>query len=231
MRLYWIVLLFVLLAVGVFVVLPAFAPQVTSQEIIRSSEVTVGDTLCLVNQSELALPFYEYALQVNSTDPVVLKKKGEALIKCGKIGDANVVYTQILSQNKDDTDALVRQGDILVKSGDLNGGVQYYDAALAVNPRNAPVWLKKGDALLVMSMLETEKLKASAKTLALQPGSANYKASSNDQLVTMDSYKKAVESYQKAQELDPKLALIVSTRLLSATQNQIQSYQDILQSF
>jgi len=231
MKLYWIVLLFVLLAVGVFVVLPAFAPQVTSQEIIRSSEITLGDTLCLVNQSDLSLPFYDYALLVNSTDPVVLKKKGEALIKCGKIGDANQVYTQILSQNKDDADALVRQGDILVKSGDLNGGVQYYEASLAVNPKNAPVWLKKGDALLVMSMLETEKLKASAKNLSRQPGSANYQASSNDQIVTMDSYKKAVESYQKAQELDPKLALVVSTRLLSATQNQIQSYQDILQGF
>jgi len=231
MRLYWIVLLFALLAVGVFVVLPAFAPQVTSNEIIRSSEVSIGDTLCLVNQSELALPFYEYALQANSTDPVVLKKKGEALIKCGKIGDANQVYNQILSQNKDDADALVRQGDILVKSGDLPGGVKYYEAALAVNPKNAPVWLKKGDALLVLSMQETQKLQAAAKNLAHQPGSANYQASSNDQLMTMNTYKDAVESYQKAQELDPKLALVVSTRLMSATQNQIQSYQDLLQNF
>lgn len=228
MKVYWVIIFLIFLAVGVFIIIPAIAPTVTANEMIKTSYVTLGDTCFLLNQSEIAVPFYDNALQLSSDDPVILKKKGEALLKCGRISDANKVYNRILTQNGNDTVALVRFGDVLMQQGDFKGALGYYDTALKINPENAVVWVKQGDSQLMMSMEETQKLHAIAKNLSKQPGSPNYQPASNDQLMTMESYKNAIASYQKAIELDPKLSIIVSTRILGATQNQVSNYQSLL---
>jgi tetratricopeptide (TPR) repeat protein len=226
MKVYWAIIFLICLAVGVFVILPAVAPTVTANDMIKTSYVTAGDTFFLLNQSEIALPFYDNALQMNTTDPVILKKKGEALLKSGRISDANRVYNQVLTQNGNDTVALVRFGDVLMQQGNFKGALGYYETALKNNPGNAVVWLKQGDAQLLMSVEETQKIHDIAKNLSQHPGSANYQPPSSDQLVTMESYKDAIKSYQKAIDLDPKLSIAVSTRVLGATQNQVNSYSD-----
>ncbi|MFA4848561.1 MAG: tetratricopeptide repeat protein [Methanoregula sp.] len=226
MKAYWAIIFLICLAVGVFVILPAVAPTVTTNEMIKTSYVTAGDTFFLMNQSEIALPFYDNALQMNTTDPVILKKKGEVLIKIGRISDANQVYSQVLTQNGNDTVALVRFGDVLMQQGDFKGALPYYQTALKNDPGNAVVWVKQGDAQLLMSVADSQNIHAMAKNLSQQPGSANYQPASNDQLVTMESYQAAMKSYQKAIELDPKLSITVSTRVLGATQNQVNSYSD-----
>jgi tetratricopeptide (TPR) repeat protein len=223
MKAYWAIIFLICLAVGVFVILPAVAPTVTANEMIKTSYVTAGDTFFLMNQSEIALPFYDNALQMNTTDPVILKKKGEVLIKIGRISDANQVYSQVLTQNGNDTVALVRFGDVLMQQGDYKGALPYYQTALKNNPGNAVVWVKQGDAQLLMSVEDSQKIRAMAKNLSQQPGTTS---ASNDQLVTMESYQDAMKSYQKAIELDPKLSVTVSTRVLGATQNQVNSYSD-----
>ena len=215
MRVYWVIIFFIFLAVGVFIILPALAPTVTANEIIKTSYVTLGDTFVLLNQSEIAVPFYDNALQMIPDDPGIQKKKGEALLKCGRITEANLLYNRVLTQDGNDTVALVRLGDVLMQEGDYKGALGYYDTALKINPEHAVVWLKQGDALLLMSVEENQKIHAIAKNLSKQPGSPNYQPASNDQLVTMESYKKAVASYQKAIELDPRLSVIVSTRVLN----------------
>ncbi len=229
MKFYWIIIVCVVLAVGVFVIVPAVAPTVTANGMIKTTHVTVGDTLCLLNQSEFAIPFYDNALQMNTSDIAIQKKKGEALIKSGRINDANQVYIQVLSLNGNDTVALVKYGDVLMQQGDLTGALGYYEAALRNNPEDANVWVKKGDALLLMSIEETQKLHAIAQNLSKQPDSPGYKPPvATDQMQSMDSYQNAVKSYQKAIELDPKISMIVTSRILGATQNQLDSYEGLL---
>ena len=118
MRGYWVILFFIFLAVGVFIIIPAIAPTITANEMIKTSYVIIGDTLVLLNQSEIAEPFYDNALQMNSDDPMILKKKGEALLKSGRITEANLVYNRVLAQNGNDTVALVRFGDCLLYTSD-----------------------------------------------------------------------------------------------------------------
>jgi tetratricopeptide (TPR) repeat protein len=223
MKTYWAIIFLICIVVGVFVILPAVAPTVTANDMIKTSYVTAGDTFFLMNQSEIALPFYDNALQMNTTDPVILKKKGEVLIKIGRISDANQVYSQVLTQNGNDTVALVRFGDVLMQQGDYKGALPYYQTALKNNPGNAVVWVKQGDAQLLMSVADPQNIHAMAKNLSQKPGTTS---GSNDQIVTMESYQDAMKSYQKAIELDPKLSVTVSTRVLGATQNQVNSYSD-----
>lgn len=214
--------------VVVFVILPTYAPTVSAKSIVRGTQVTTGDALLLLNQTDYALTMYDSALAMNASDPEILKKKGEVLIKCGRTQDAEQLYQQVLSQNGNDTAALVRKGDTLYQQGNLTGALSCYDIAISIKPDDAKTWLRKGDAYLMMSIDEQQKLHTIAKGLSKQPGTQDYHPVSAEQIQSMDSYQKAVESYQKAMEIDPKLSVVVSTRILGATQNQVNSYQSLM---
>jgi len=231
MKVIWIIVLVLAVVAGWFVVLPAVAPDINEETVVRAAQVTAGDTLTSLNQSELALMMYDNAASTNATDTVILKKKGEMLIKCGRVSEAETVYQQVLSLNGNDPAALVRMGDSLCVKGNLTKAISYYDAALAVTPGDAKIWLKKGDAYLFMSHEETKQLQAAAKSLSTQPGSPDYQPASGMQIESMQSYQNAMTSYRKAMEIDPKLSMIVSARVLAATQNQVTSYQDLLNNF
>ncbi len=229
MKVIWIIVLVLAVVAGWFIVVPVVAPGVTEKTVVRDAQVTVGDTCAIMNQSDLALMMYENALSANTSDTTILKKKGALLIRCGRVSEAETVYQQVLSQTPNDTTALIKTGDSLARQGNLTGAIAYYNAALALNPSDATTLLKKGDAYLVMSMAETQRLQNIARNLSKQPGtSASPPATSAQSLDQMDSYQQAMASYQKAMEIDPKLSVIVSTRVLSASQNQVSSYQDIL---
>lgn len=219
----WVVLILAVIFVGI----PAFAPTITAKSVMYKSQVTCGDALVMMNQSEYAIGMYDNALATNASDTDVLKKKGEALIKCGRITEAGKIFSLVLVQDRNDVTALVRTGDSLSQMGNFTGALFYYDRALALQP-DAKTWLKKGDIFLMMSFEEGQKLHAIAKGLSKQPGSPGYQPVSPDQLQSMDSYQKAVQAYQKAMEIDPKLSIIVSARILGATQNQVSSYQSLL---
>ena len=232
MKVFWIIVILLAVIAGGFVVVPALAPQVTEKTVMRDAEVTVGDTMAAMNQSELALTMYDYALSANTSDTVILKKKGEMLLKTGQSGEAAKIYEQVLSQDNNDPTALMRMGDSQVKAGNLDTALSYYDAALAITPDDSKILMKKGDTYLLMSSLELQKLQAAAKALAQQPGTPGYQpASSAGQVDSMQSYQNAMTAYQKAMQIDPKLSVFISARVMSATQNQVASYQELLNNF
>lgn len=228
MKLKWIVLVAVIAVVFLMVVMPRIAPTVTTQSLLRDGQVATGDTLVMMNQSDLALTFYNNVLAGNASDAVVLKKKGEALIKCGRVSEASQMYQRVLSTNCNDTQAMTRMGDTRVGQGDLAGGLTYYNSVLAQEPTNTKVLMKKGDVYLLMSMQETQQLHSTAKNLGKQPGSPGYQEADASQLQSTSSYQKAMEAYQKAMEIDPKLSIAVSTKTLAATQAQVANYQTLL---
>ena len=105
----------------------------------------------LVNQSGIALTLYDDALAANPGDPVLLKKKAEALIGSGQTGDAEQIYQQLLSQYPNDPAVLVRMGDFSYWNGDYPGAISYYDTALSIQPKNAQILLRDGDAGLMLA--------------------------------------------------------------------------------
>ena len=231
MKVIWIIVLLLIVVAGWFVVVPAVAPGVTEKTVIRDAQVTLGDTMAVMNQSELALMMYDNALSMNTSDTIILKKKGEMFLKTGQSQEAAKIYEQVLSQNNNDPAALMRMGDSQVKAGNLDAALSYYDAALAIDPDDSKLLLKKGDTYLLMSAAEIQKLQAAAQALAKQPGTAGYQQSSTISLESQQSYQNAMTSYQKAMQIDPKLSVIVSARVLTATQNQVASYQNLLNNF
>jgi len=58
-----------------------------------------------------------------------------------------------------------------------------------------------------------------------------YQRPSTISLESQQSYQNAMTSYQKAMQIDPSFYVIVSARILTATQNQVASYQSLLNNF
>jgi len=231
MKVMTIIVILLVLVAGWFVVLPVVAPTVTEKTIERDASVSMGDSFAIMNQSELALTMYDHALIMNASDTAILKKKAEMLLKTGQITQAETIYQQVLTQDRNDTAALMRAGDGQVRLGDLNGALTYYNEALAVNPADSKILLKKGDTYLLMSAQETQKLQVAAQAMAKQPGTAGYEPVSAVSVESQQSYQNAMASYQKAMEIDPKLSVVISAKVLMATQNQVASYQSLLNNF
>jgi tetratricopeptide (TPR) repeat protein len=195
----WILLLALALIVGVVVVLPLLFPGLTPAGIVHAGETTAGDAFMQVNQFGIALTLYDYALAANPDDPVLLKKKAEALIHSGQTGEAGQIYQQLFSANPHDPDVLVRMGDFQYMNGDYSGAIAYYDSALAIQPKNAQTLLRDGDACLMLAATQYQEQHAVF-------------------LDSQESYRKALDEYAQAQKLDPRLSVAVSTRTLAANQ-------------
>ena len=195
----WILLLALAAIVGVVVVILLLFPGLTPAGIVQAGETTVGDAFMQVNQSGISLTLYDYALAANPGDPILLKKKAEALIHSGQTGEAGQIYRQLLSINPNDPDVLVRMGDFQYMNGDSSGAIAYYASALAIQPKNAQTLLRDGDACLMLAATQYQEQHAVF-------------------LDSQESYRKALDEYAPAQKLDPRLSVAVSTRTLAANQ-------------
>jgi tetratricopeptide (TPR) repeat protein len=195
----WILLLALALIAGIVVVLPLLAPGVTPAGIVQDGQATAGDAFMLVNQSGIALTLYDNALAANPGDPVLLKKKAEALIGSGQTGEAEQIYQQLFSQYPNDTAVLVRMGDFSYGNGDYSGAISYYDTALAIQPENAQIMMRDGDANLMLAATQYQEQHAVF-------------------LESLDSYRKALDEYAQAEKIDPRLSPVVSARTLAADQ-------------
>ncbi len=176
MQMKWILLLTIALIAGIIVVLPLLAPGVTPAGIVQAGQATAGDAFMLVNQSGMALVLYDHALIANPGDPVLLKKKAEALIRSGQTGEAGQIYQQLFSANPHDPEVLVRMGDFSYWNGDYPGAISYYDTALSIQPKNAQILLRDGDACLMLAATQYQEQHAVF-------------------LDSLDSYRKALDEY------------------------------------
>ncbi|MGA2699226.1 MAG: tetratricopeptide repeat protein, partial [Methanoregula sp.] len=195
----WILLLALALIVGIVVVLPLLFPGVTPAGIVQGGQATAGDGFMLVNQSGIALALYNDALATNPGDPVLLKKKAEALIHSGQKGNAEQIYQQLFSSTPNDPAVLVRMGDFSYWNGDYPGAIAYYDTALSIQPKNALILLRDGDACLMLAATQYQEQHAVF-------------------LDSLDSYRKALDEYAQAEKFDPRLSAVVSARTLAADQ-------------
>jgi tetratricopeptide (TPR) repeat protein len=195
----WILLLALAAIVGVVVVLPLLFPGLTPGGIVQAGETTAGDAFMKVNQSGIALTLYNDALATNPGDPILLKKKAEALIHSGQMGEAGQIYQQLLLANPNDPDVLVRMGDFQYMNGDYPGAIAYYDTALSIQPKNAQILLRDGDACLLLAATQYQEQHAVF-------------------LDSLDSYRKALDEYAQAEKIDPRLSGGVSMRMLMANQ-------------
>ena len=216
----WILLGIAIIVIAAAILITVCAPGLTPATFLRDGGTAAGDTFMLVNQSGMALSFYDRALAESPDDPALLQKKAEALLRTGKMDEAEQIYRGLLVTEPDNPTVLVRIGDFSTHRGDYEAAISSYAAALAVEPDNAKTWLREGDAYLALAVTEYAARQAGSSS----PLPAGF-------LDSLDSYRSAMADYAKAQKLDPRLSVVVSTRTLAANQFEASGkYQDLLAS-
>jgi len=191
------------------------------------ASVAMGDTVTLMGQPKLSFYWYQRANTDVPNDPDILKRLGITDLRTGKIQDADQIYNDVLASNTNDTEALQTEGIILAHEGNFTGAVAYYDQVLAQNPRDATTLSLKGDALLLSSIAQQQALQAYARNISQNSGS-NAPVQAYDSFKDVESYQEAVESYEKAMEIDPALTVPITAKIMGATMNQVDEYESIL---
>ena len=94
-----------------------------------------------------AITYYDKALELNSTDTIVLYNKALALENLGRVNEAITYYDKVLAINPNDTYSLNNKGLALDGLGKHDEAITYYDKILAINPYDADALYNKGFAL------------------------------------------------------------------------------------
>ena len=229
MRIITIIFLILVIIAGCFLVSDVFKPLDHLADYDAKASVAIGDALTSANQSNLSTYWYDRAYADAPNDTNILEKRGDAYLRNGQLDAANQAFSQVLAYNSTDSVALQREGMILTRDGDYTGAVADYDKVLAQNPNDANTLELKGDSLLLSSIAQQKAFQdyANNMTADLKSGTGS-SAQSYDSLQDSDSYQQAVQSYDKAMQINPALTISITAKIMGVTMNQVSEYQQIL---
>ena len=217
-------------------VIPVFyfgtmAPKtITPQSIAAHSLTSTADTIADTKYPEYSLSVYDAAMDLQPNDPEISMKKIFVLGSIGRVDEAREYLDQIVVMYPNETTPIIYKGDLCLHEGKYQEAIACYEKGISVDSKNAKIWVKKGDAHLIMAITEMTKMRAMYRNLTDRSG----KPGSTEGSVPVDtfrstqSYQEAVKAYNKAIELDPMTAITISGRILSSTQNLLDSYEGIL---
>lgn len=221
-----IVVIVAILALGWFLVIPALLPVVHVNPVDAKASAVIGDTLTLANQSDLSLYWYERSVAADPNCTDTLNKLGIAYQKCGNSTAANQAFDKVIVLSENTTQGMLLRANTFARQGKYSEAVTCYNQVLKETPNDANVLMYKGDVLLVDAMSQQQKIHEYTKNIndySTSPQASNY-----DGLKGMESYQEAVQCYQKAMQINPALSATVTAKIMSATMNQVNDYQNIL---
>lgn len=228
MRIKWIILAVVLLATGILLFFPHVASSASPSNVVKMSEVTLGDIMTVPLQYHLAVGLYDAALQISPNDPAILQKKGDALSRSGDTLGASGIFKQILIVDPNNTAALTKEGDLLAQQGDLIGALAYYETVHSLDPDEADVLVREGDVHLAFALQEQQKLRDMAHNLSQPLGTPDYQIDQANMSISTEHFQDAIQCYEKAIRINPILSVEVSARVLAMAEEQLNTYEELL---
>lgn len=228
MRIKCIILTVVLLTTGILLFFPHVASSASPSDIIKMSEVTLGDIMTIPVQYHLAVGLYDAALQISPNDPAILQKKGDALSRSGDTLGASEIFKQILEVDPNNTAALIKEGDLLAQQGDLIGALANYEMVHSLDPDDTEVLVREGDVHLAFALQEQQKLRDMAHNLSQPPGSSDYQVDQANMSISTEHFQDAIQCYEKAIRINPMLSVEISARVLAMAKEQLNTYDEVM---
>jgi uncharacterized RDD family membrane protein YckC len=191
---------------------------------------SAADTIASSKYPEYSLEVYDTAIELQPNDSGIQMKKYYVLDRLGRVDEAQEYLEEMIEMHPNETTPVILKGDFMLESGKFHDAVTCYEKALAADPKNARLWIKKGDAHLLMATTGMQEIRGMYRNLTARsgkPGESRY-AAPVDAFQTTKPYQDAMSSYNKAIELDPMTSVAISGRILSSTENLVDTYQGIL---
>ncbi|WOF17108.1 tetratricopeptide repeat protein [Methanoplanus sp. FWC-SCC4] len=132
----------------------------------------------------------------------------------------------MLKTSPDDSSAIMEKADVLIKLQRYDEAIEAYNVVINEEPSNAGAWIGLGDAYLFKSMYLQGQLKDMYKELGRAPSGEK----TGYDMSSFESHRKAVESYNKAVEIDPLSYPMVAAKIMGGFEKTVSGYQDILKN-
>jgi tetratricopeptide (TPR) repeat protein len=214
----------VLFIIAGFFISIAVAPHVAAKSISLAAG-EVADTKYPV----YAVPLYQSAIALSPNDTAIRMDEAGLMQSLGRDEEARQDLEYVMATNPNETAPIVMTGNILYDQGQYEESIRYFERALSINGNDAQVWIQKGDASLALSLVENRKIRANFQTLTTD--NQNPAAASNETLDTWastQSYQDAMDSYNQAIKIDPLVSVEISSHILAATQDLLNTEQGIV---
>src|SRR3977135_2387968 len=136
-------------------------------------------------------------VQAPGSDLMAKLRQAFGLHQQGRLGDAELIYREVLAKAPNHPDALHFLGVLETQRGRHEAGVALMDRAIAINPRNAAAQYNRANTLRDMGR-SAEAI--AAYDAALSINADNIKAWNNRGVVlqTLTRYDEAIASYDRA---------------------------------
>jgi uncharacterized RDD family membrane protein YckC len=204
--------------------------EISTHSIAAYGLATAADTVADSKYPEYSLEMYDTAYALEPENPDIQMKRLYVLGSIGRVDEARAYLERMVVMYPNETTPMIYKGDLLIKEGKYPDAVACYEKALSADPKNAKIWVKKGDAHLLMSITSRIEIRDLYRNLTDNPG----KYGSVKESVPFDAYQssqpyqEAIKSYNKAIEIDPMTSIAISGRILSSTQDLVETYEGIL---
>jgi tetratricopeptide (TPR) repeat protein len=185
--------------------------------------------LIKLNKFTEAIEYSDKALELDPNNSEAWVFKARALIKLNKFTEANECSDKALELDPNNAQAWVLKGGALMALSKFTEAIEYSDKALELDPNNSEAWTLKFGALLYSERFG-EAADAYNKAVkldpdvavrwgrfiegskAIDPNSANTWYNRGLDLEKIGKYEEAIQSYDKALELDPNNDLYINNR-------------------
>ena len=161
--------------------------------------------LGLLQQGQFAAgaALLQQSLASNAKQPEVSYNLGYALQQLGRLEEALVAYTQVVSLMPDDLDAVMSRGRVRASLGQFEAAAADFAKATRLVPQSPDAWNNLGNVLLDLER-ETDAIRAYDKALALRPNFAQVLFNKGKALGALERYTEAAAAYEQALALNPQ---------------------------
>jgi tetratricopeptide (TPR) repeat protein len=128
-----------------------------------------------------------------------------ALLYTGSFNDAEKYFKVALQDDDEGVNALIGLGDIKLETKNYDAAIAYFDKALKIEPTNVPALVDKAKAYLAKGKID-KGIELLTNAQINDPNNAEILVALGDAYYERDTYPVALDNYNKALKLNPKLA-------------------------
>jgi|GEM_PF-1655548 len=189
-----------------------------------------AEALYSLHEYEEAAVLYSHAASIDPTSPDYLTGLGRCYLMAGDPSAAEAAFTKALSLSPGEPAALHSRAVTLLAEGRYTEAIADLDALVAAYPESARARMYRGDAYMhITQSYETEMRDVhSAPGSGFSAGMAGRTTKLTGE--ASNAYMKAMEDYQKAMELDPRLTPVITMKVMAQYRSQAETYSMIIGS-
>ncbi|GDZ95503.1 TPR domain protein [Planktothrix agardhii CCAP 1459/11A] len=199
---------------------------------IAESYLTSANQYLEQGNPELALSFYNQAIELNPDNDHIYYKLGQTLMQLERYEDAITAYSKSIQINPDFPWSYNSLGEVLIKLERWEEAIAAYTQFIKFNNNFCWAYFGLGESFFKLNQIE-KSINYYEKAIKFEPTNCWIYIKLGDALLKLDQPENAIKSYSQAIQLNPNIDWFyekLAETFLSKNQldNAIQAYQNAI---